>query len=449
MSRVLVDPNLSRRTIEGFAFPLGVYPVGPVKPKAGYVLEFEPADEADSFLSGSGNWSGGWGSSSGGAGGWSEDTAEEGEEPAGDELWPDRFLFDILVPATRVRALWRAAATLLPPRVFPILDVLGNDAYREIDPYIAFEMVGLERLYDGVRWFEDWLFEDGLVGFGAMALDPFVYLFLDEHKILTIRVPIEMKDRVEKMLAAMDLEEVDEIVGPDAAEHEHMGVLVPAKEDNDALSVEEIIERLRDQWMLQLNVDPATNLDDNERPLGLTAWRCVVRCFREEEGVPPRYADVLLVAGSLDEAEQIAVDAATAADQPDPEADSGGEPTGTGGAEITLVAQDRITPEELVRLMEGHPGDTTLDTPGLRLLEWLDLPPASEGDEATARPRPHPQGEPRTGTGPQAAAGNEKAAPSDEVQGGAEDETQSDPGSPEQAEGESEGQEPGVEGEPQ
>lgn len=382
MTRVLVDSRLVRREVEGFAFPLGVYPVGPLTPKPGFVLEFEPADEAEPFLSGGGGWSG---PGSGPGGSWSGDASDSDEDQGDPEQWPDRFMFDILVPATRVRSLWRAAATLLPPRVFPILDVLGNDAYREIDPYIAFEPVGLERLYDGLRWFEDWLFEDGLVGFGAMALDPFVYLFLDEHKILTIRVAIELKDRVEKLLAAMELEEVEEIVGADAAEHEHTAVLVPAREDNDALSVEEIIERLRDLWSLQLNIDPTTNVDDNNRDLGLTAWRCVVRCFREDEGLPARYADVLLVASSLDEAEQVAVDAAAAAQDPT-----------APWAEITPVAQDRITPEEMARLMEGRPGDRSLDSVGARLVEWLDLPPAPDS-EPGGRARPHPQGEPRTG----------------------------------------------------
>lgn len=396
MTRVLVDPGLVRREVEGFAFPLGVYPVGALAPKPGFVLEFEPADEAEPFLSGGGPWGGfagpggsggpgGAGGPGGGEGGWSGDSADAEEEDAEPEQWPDRFMFDILVPATRVRALWKAAATLLPPRAFPILDVLGNDAYREIDPYIAFEMVGIERLYDGIRWFEDWLFEDGLVGFGAMSLDPFVYLFLDEHKILTIRVSIEMKDRVEKLLTAMELEEVEEIVGADAAEHEHTAVLVPAREDNDALSVEEIIERLRDLWSLQLNIDPTTNVDDNGKALGLTAWRCVVRCFREDPALPARYADVLLVAGSLDEAEQVAVDAAASAQDP-----------ASPWAEITPVAQDRVTSEEMARLMQGHPGDATLDSVGPRLVEWLDLPPTPEPEPGT-RPRPHPQGEPRTG----------------------------------------------------
>ncbi|MGP1346900.1 MAG: hypothetical protein ACTS3F_09590 [Phycisphaerales bacterium] len=376
MTRVLVDPDITRREADGFSFPLGVYPVAPLSPKPGFVVEFEPADESESFLTGSGQWEPG-------PGGWSSDADEQDAE---QEEWPDRFMFDILVPANRIRALWRAAATLLPPRVFPILDVLGNDAYREIDPYIAFELVGLERYYDGIRWFEEWLFEDGLVGFGAMSLDPFVYLFLDEHKILTIRVAIELKERVEKLLAAMELEEVKEIVGPDAAEHEHTGVLVPAKDDNDALSVEEIIERLRDHWALQLNIDPSTNVDDDGRDLGQTAWRCVVRCQREDPEAPPRYADVLLVAGSLDEAEQIAIDAASA--QP---------PEDGAWTEITPVAQDRITPEEANRMLEARSTTLDLSVSAPLMLDWLDLPPSPEPEPQASRPRPHPQGEPRTG----------------------------------------------------
>jgi hypothetical protein len=399
MSRVLsLHPSLKRREVDGFVFPLGVYPVGPAAPKAGYVLEFEPADSGDSFLSGSGNWGSTWSGQAGG--GWSEDADEPGSEDAGDdadEMWPDRFLFDVLVPATRLRALWRAVATLLPGRVYPILDVLGNDAYREIDPYIAFELVGIERLYDGVRWYEDWLFEDGMVGFGAMSLDPFVYVFLDEHKILTIRVPIDMKERVEKLLAAMDLEEIDEISGPDAAEHEHTSVLDTGP-DSAGMSAQEIIEHLRDHWMLQLNIDPARNVNDNEEELGLTAWRCFVRCYPDAQASDEvYYAEVLLVAGSLMDAERFAFEAVSAR-----AAESGATfPAGRSEApwsELDLVGHDRITPEELARALEGQPESATLDEPGVRQVLWFDATDDEPG-HPSAQSRPHPQGEPRTSSG--------------------------------------------------
>ncbi|MBZ0172586.1 MAG: hypothetical protein K8E66_09430, partial [Phycisphaerales bacterium] len=178
-ARCAIDESIERHEINGFKFPLGVYPVEPMQPKPGYRLEFEPADtgngEGDEFL---------------------------------DE-WPDRYVFDIVISADRVEALFRQLLPLLPGRVYPILDILGHDAYREVDPYVSYELVGLDRFTDTVRRFRAFFFEDGLVGFGAMSDDPFIYLFVDEHKIVTLRCQMEEREKVERILHAFDLEEVE------------------------------------------------------------------------------------------------------------------------------------------------------------------------------------------------------------------------------------------------
>lgn len=311
LERCAVDPSLERVQAEGkagaVAFPLGVYPIEPMEPRAGYSVRFEQADGDDE------------------AGEWEE--------------WPDRYVFEIVCPAPRLPALWRTLASLLPPRIYPILDVMGHDAYREIDPYIAYDLVGLEHLIDGTRRYAPFLFEDGLVGFGAMCDDPFAYVFIDEHKIITVRCEPEDKERFERALAAFDLEPVPEPIGVDAAAHEHRSVLLTPEDRPDLLSAEEIVERLRDLWALTLNIDTETNIDDDGRDLGTTAWRCVVRVRTDDAtpasppdeprnkpgndepaeeqdtpGAPPatayRYAEVLLHAGSLREAEDLAYEAA-------------------------------------------------------------------------------------------------------------------------------------------
>ncbi|MFQ5457704.1 MAG: hypothetical protein ACE5FC_04535, partial [Myxococcota bacterium] len=127
---------------------------------------------------------------------------------------------------------------MLPGRIYPILDVLGSDAFREIDPYLAYEPVGVEKFYEGILEMGDWLFEDGMVGFGAMSLSPFIYIFLDEHKIATVRVETSAKERIEKLLAAFDLRPKEEIRGADAAEHEHRSVLL-TKPATKAMSSDE------------------------------------------------------------------------------------------------------------------------------------------------------------------------------------------------------------------
>lgn len=369
--QLLIDTSLERTRLEGFDFPIGVYPVEDMDPRPGYVVEFEAADGTAGFGPG--------------------DVAEDWEE------WPDRFMYDILVPATRLPALCRALFTLLPSRLFPILDVLGNDAYREVDPYIAYDPVGIERFYDALREFEPWLYEDGLVGFGAMSLEPFIYLFIDEHKVVTARVELEQKDRFERLLAAFDLEMTEEIRGADSAAHEHRGILLHPSEVSEGpppLTLEEIVEQLRDAWLLQLNVDGATNVDDEGRPLGVTGWRCVVRCLQEDEETPPAYAEVLLAADCLDTAEQLAIDAAGNAHEGSAE-----------WLEVDPVTSDRVTPETFTRLLADSGVTRAFDasTTGVLAVNWMttEAPPSQE-QEPGASGEP-PGDRPRAGDGTRGA----------------------------------------------
>lgn len=363
MARARVDTSIQRQTapVEGaggtFDFPLGVYPVEPMTPIEGYTLAFESADDgpAPNGAGGGGGWGGregggargggrddqddeswrggggGGGGGSGGRGGPGRDSGDDKDEPnrrdlkgfddddgpdmdGGDgddselEPWPDRYVFDINIRSSRVESLCRQLFALLPGRVFPILDVMGNDGYREIDPYIAYDLVGLERFLEAVRRFRGWFFEDGMVGFGAMSEDPFIYIFIDEHKIVTVRVAAGAKEQVEKILKAFDLQEVDKIAGADAAVHEHRGVLDAPSNRPDLLTHDEIVEQLRDDWGLTLNVDPFNNNDENGQPLGMVPWRCLVRVFDERGEV--RYAEAFLTAESLQNASELAVSAA-------------------------------------------------------------------------------------------------------------------------------------------
>lgn len=317
MARCRVDPSIERKRSGGFAFPLGVYPLEPVEPTEGYTLSFEQSDSGEDL---------------------SSPTGDEWEE------WPDRYVFDALVSSDRVEGLVRMLMTLFPGRVYPILDVLGHDEYREVDPFVSYELVGQERVADSIRRYRDFFFEDGLVGFGLMSEDPFMYVFVDEHKFVTVRVESEARGRVEELLGAFDLDERPELVGVDSVTHEHRGVLMAPEERADLLSAEEIVEDLKDEWGLVLNVDTEHNVDDEGNELGLTGWRCVVRCepVLEEEEVErgtltqARYAEVLLTASSLGEAEDLAWEASQDLLEQHP----GGE-----GLEAVVVSADRMRPE--------------------------------------------------------------------------------------------------------
>jgi hypothetical protein len=304
MPHCQVDETLQRIEVAGFRFPLGVYPVEPMEPKTGYTSDFEPADGDDE----SGEW----------------------------EEWPDRYVWDIVVSSERVPALWRQLVALFPGRLYPILDYIGHDAYREIDPYIAYELVGVERLIDGVRRAGPFLFEDGMVGFGAVSEEPFFYVFVDEHKIVTVRAETALRERVEKLLEAFGLRPVEAPAGADAAAHEHRSVLLAPPDRPELLSPEEVVERLRDDWRLVLNVDTETNLDDDGNDLGTTGWRCLVR-VSEESRPEDRYAEVYLSADSLREAEELSQEAARELVGPTP---------AEGWTDVMVIAADRMTPEQ-------------------------------------------------------------------------------------------------------
>jgi len=240
--------------MSGFAFPLGVYPIDPIEPKSGYTTAFEPADDG------------------------SDPTASPMAESGGEwEEWPDRYVFDILVPAARVEPLCRSLLSLLPGRIYPILDFLGQDEWREVDPYVSYDLLGMDRFMDTLRRFRGFFYEDGLIGFGAMSEEPFLYVFVDEHKVVTVRVEADLKEKVEKVLAAFDLELLDELASADSVTHEHRSVLEAPTDRPDLLVGDEIVEVLRDEWRLVLNIDPESNIDEDGKDLGMTGWRCIVR----------------------------------------------------------------------------------------------------------------------------------------------------------------------------
>lgn len=308
MGRCEADPTIDRKEIAGFKFPLGVYPIEEMTPRAGYSVEFEPAD--------------------------GDDDGEDWEE------WPDRYMLDIAISADRIEALCRSLFGMLPGRVYPILDILGVDAFREVDPYVAYDRIGLDRFTDSVRRYRAMLFEDGLCGFGAMSEDPFFYVFIDEHKMVTVRVEPERKEQVERILHAFDLEPVDTPAGADASAHEHRGVVHAPEDRRELMTPEEIIEALRDDWDLVLNIDPERNLDDDGNDLGVTSWRCLVRGLGEgEKGW--RYLEVLLHAGCLREAEELSLKAI----------EDAGEKREITWDDIVVVSTDRVLPKDFVTLV--------------------------------------------------------------------------------------------------
>ncbi|KAA0215507.1 MAG: hypothetical protein DYG94_07525 [Leptolyngbya sp. PLA3] len=336
MFTCIIDPALERVQVGTMRFPLGVYPVEPIDPTQGYAVEFEAADGA-----------------------------EDGSDL---EEWPDRYVYDIVISIDRLPTLLLQLLALMPPRVFPILDFIGHDEFREIDPYISYEQLGMDQLIDGTRQFEGFFYEDGMCGFGAMSEEPFFYLFVDEHKILTIRVEPDLKPKVDKLLESFELEQTTEPVGVDTVAHEHRSVLMIPQGSTSVLAAEEIVGHLRQEWRLTLNVDPESNVDDEGQELGVTAWRAVVRCDEEEDGTP-RYREIYLWAGSLSQAETLAMSACEA---PDPE---GPEEDGAEWLEVAILALDRLGEDRLREALSGSGVDVgpaiRARTPRVIHAQWL------------------------------------------------------------------------------
>ena len=74
------------------------------------------------------------------------------------------------------------------------------------------------------------------------------------------------------------LEPIEELLSADSATHEHRSVMETADDRPDLLTADEIVEVLRDEWRLVLNIDPETNVDEEGHDLGVTGWRCILLC---------------------------------------------------------------------------------------------------------------------------------------------------------------------------
>jgi hypothetical protein len=231
--------DLERAVIDGFALPLGIAP-GPIKvPTPGYTVGFA----------------------------------------SGQDDEPDTYSFYVAVSHERVAPIMRRAMELLPESVYGIVEISSRDAYRPVDVFIGQEEIPLRRFQSAWRQCEQVLLEDASIAAGANAEQPFVELFLDQWKGLSIIVPLSMREDVESILDEFALQEVPETwpVGEDnpaLEESQIRPVLVPA--ENGGPDIDDILMVLRRDWRLELNVDPDTNVDGAGRNLGLTLWHAVV-----------------------------------------------------------------------------------------------------------------------------------------------------------------------------
>lgn len=228
----------------------------------------------------------------------------------GEDEEPDTYTFCVVVSHERLAPIVRWAFTLLPEEVWPIVEIDSADAYRTIDVYVGDEdaPVSREELIQGWLEYEPLLLEEGSVGIGANADDPFVEIFLDQWKTLMIHVPLDMRERIEQELASFHLREVAETWPNVSANGEEIARIRPVLDlaaDED-LGLEDLLLDLKQRWSLVLNVDPDRNLDESGRELGLTLWHVIAMTDAKGEEGRGAYVSLWLSARSLAEAETLA-----------------------------------------------------------------------------------------------------------------------------------------------
>lgn len=273
MRNFRLKTDLPRAVIDGFALPLGIDPGDLSAPNQGYTVAYVPG--------------------------------EEGEH--------DSLSFHVVVSHERVAPILHRAFSLLPEEIIGLVEVGSRDAYRSIDVYIGIEPLSREDFLESWNRLEKLLLEDCFIAAGANSEEPFVEIFLDQWKGITIHVPVEMRDEVESMLKEFDLEEVIE-TWPILEEERILGTssVRPVIDLVDEYSpdIDELLLRLRHEWNLELNIDPEYNCDESGRNLGLTLWHAIV-IVASTDGDPNRgaYASIWATAGSLAEMEDL-IDAA-------------------------------------------------------------------------------------------------------------------------------------------
>lgn len=264
MAAFHVRTDLQRAVIKGFALPLGIEPGAFNPPTPGYTIAYD----------------------------------------AGKDDEPDTYAFYVTVSHERVAGIMTRMFDLLPEEVCGIVEISSCDAYRAIDVYISREEMTRSHFLKTWKTLGPVLLEDSSIAAGANSETPFVEIFLDQWKGISIIVPLSMRDDVESILREFDLNEVPETwaVGGDNPALEEAQIR-PVLQTNGAepVEIDDVLWQLRADWNLEINIDPDTNVDDSGRDLGMTLWHAMVAL--ESARGEDEQADIAVwaTAGSLTE----------------------------------------------------------------------------------------------------------------------------------------------------
>ncbi|MBL4591379.1 MAG: hypothetical protein JKY96_05410, partial [Phycisphaerales bacterium] len=158
--------------------------------------------------------------------------------------------------------------------------------------------------------------------------------------------------------------------GADAAAHEHRSILLVTNDQPALLNSDEIVDRTRDDWQLVLNVDPDTNLDDEEQEIQMTIWRCIARYIPDHD-TNELFCEVVLVADCIRRAEELAQIGAQS-----------NLPKENEWVEISIVSSNRIHTDSFTKLAEERNNSKEMADKDLAAEQILwSLPFGTDADE--------------------------------------------------------------------
>ena len=267
MRNFRLKPGLKRAELSGFKLPLGVDRLDVPAPVQGYTLEFTP----------------------------------------GEDGTPDTYAYQLVVSHERVQGVVRDLFRLLPSEVSPVVEIGSVDAYRSIDVYVSVEPLSIDDFLAVWDAFEPILLEEVSIGAGVTSEEPYLEVFIDAWKSITVHCPTELRSEVEAILDRHQLQQVEETwpeVGIDEFDPPYRMREILLIEDEHSPDLDEFLLQLRSEWGLELNVNRDSNLDDAGRELGHTLWHAIAMAEpTDQDAAAGAYITVWATASSLEEAE--------------------------------------------------------------------------------------------------------------------------------------------------
>ena len=146
----------------------------------------------------------------------------------GDDQFDDQCEYRIVLSSERMCTASRAfMKALLPEHAFGLYEEFSYDAFREKDVYRSHVPVALERILQAWDTYGQFFIEDGKSGFGGVAEEPNIEIFLEDHSTLYVNCGLELRERVEDLIEGLGIPEMTELRWVDNYEHQHRDILEP------------------------------------------------------------------------------------------------------------------------------------------------------------------------------------------------------------------------------